>query len=144
MAKDKPDYQDAELTLRLYELRREAVMRESRNTINSKFWPKSYQDVVELTNPEHPMNAAFRQVTSYWEMVYGFARHGITPADFLVENNGEGLFLYVKIQPFIEQIRKDFNPLAFQNTEWLVKNSPAAQTALERIQGFIKRLTENK
>src|SRR5262245_6767734 len=106
MAADKPTFQDAELNLRLYDLRRETVMRASRDAVFAKFWPKTYEDVVAITKPDHPHNAAFRQVSSYFEMVYGMARHGIAHADYLVENNGEGLFLYAKVQPHLERFRK--------------------------------------
>ena len=45
MFQEKPDFHDAELVLRVYELRREPVMRESRGAVNQKFWPKTYEDV---------------------------------------------------------------------------------------------------
>ena len=71
----KLTYQDADIILRLYDMRRESVMRESRNAINAKFWPKSLEDVLAVTNKwENPLNQAFRQTSGYWEMVYGFAR----------------------------------------------------------------------
>ncbi len=144
MSKEKPDYQDADLILKLYELRREAVMRESRNTINGKFWPKSYEDIQAITKPEHPMNAAFRQTATYWEMVYGIAKHGIVNVDFLMESNGEGIFLYSKVLPFLEQFRKDFSPLAFQNAEWITKHSAAGLRLLEMFQTRIKAMMEPK
>ena len=44
MAKNKPTHADAHLVLELYDLRREAVMRESRKTIVT--WvPRSFDDV---------------------------------------------------------------------------------------------------
>ena len=51
---------------------------------------------------EHPLNAAYRQTATYWEMVYSMARHGIVSPAFWLENNGEGLFLFVKVEPFLE------------------------------------------
>src|SRR5258708_19610406 len=107
MAKEKPDYYDADIVLRLYEMRREEVMGESRRAINGQFWTKNYDDVAALTKPDHPMNAAFRQVSSYWEMVYGMAANGIVNAEYLMESNGEGLYLYAKVLPYIEQYRKE-------------------------------------
>ena len=53
MSDDRPDYKDAELTLKLYDLRREAVMRESRNAINGKFWPKSFEDIQAVAKLRH-------------------------------------------------------------------------------------------
>ena len=144
MRTDGPDYEDAELTLKLYDLRREAVMRESRNAINSKFWPKTYEDVVAITKPDHPQNAAFRQTSTYWEMVYGMAKHGIAHADFLIENNAEGLYLYAKICPHIERFRKDFWPMAFQNAEWITRNCEEGRKRFEAIQERVKKVLESK
>ena len=59
MSSQKPTYQDADLLLRVYELRRETLMRTSRDAING-FWPKSYDDVKAYTAPGHPVNAAWR------------------------------------------------------------------------------------
>lgn len=136
MAKKNPSHADAHLILELYDLRREAVMRESRKTIGAWF-PKDFADVVAITKGDDPKNAAWRQVSSYFEMAYGFARHGIVPADFLVENAGEGLFLYAKIEPHLRAFRKQFSPTAFKNSEWLVKKSPVAQ---ERMKLWRKRI----
>ena len=143
MAKSTPDHHDAELILKLYDLRRESVMRDSRNAINAKFWPKSYEDFIALTKPDHPQNAAFRQTSSYWEMVYGMARHGIVHGDYLIENNGEGLFLYAKIQPYLERFRKEqASPTAFQNAEWISKNTEEGKRRFETIQNRVKKMAE--
>jgi hypothetical protein len=145
MPKEKPDHHDADLILKLYELRREAVMRDSRNAINGKFWPKSYEDVLAITKPDHPMNAAFRQVSSYWEMTYGMAKHGIIHADFLIESGGEGLFLYAKIHPYLERFRKEnSSPTAFQNAEWISTQCTEGRKRFEMIQGRVRKMAEAK
>jgi len=144
MSKDRPDYYDADLILRLYDMRREAVMRESRNAINGKFWPKSYEDILAVANPEHPLNAAFRQTSSYWEMVYGMAKNGIVNPEYLLESNGEGMFLFAKVHPFLEQFRRDFSPLAFQNSEWITTHVPTGQKYFELISARVKKMLEGK
>jgi len=135
MPKKRPNHDDAQLILKLYDLRREPVMRESRQTI-ARWIPASFADVVALTKLDDPRNAAFRQVSSYFEMAYGFARHGILPADFLAENASEGLLLYAKIEPHLRTLRKEVSPTALQNTEWLVKKSAFAR---ERVKLYQKR-----
>ena len=110
MQKYFPDHIEAELVLKVYELRREPVMRESRDKINgSQFMPKSYEDVQAIRKPDHPLNAPFRQTSTYWELVYGLARHGIVHGDFLIESNGEGLILLDHIFPHLEQQREDLS-----------------------------------
>lgn len=143
MSKEKADYQDLELTLRLYEMRRESVTRQSRDALNLKFWPKSYDELKAVSSDiKHDFNGPWRQMTSYWEMVYGFARHGLCNADFLVENNGEGLFLFAKIKPFLEDFRRDNSPTAFQNTEWITQNCEMGKKRFEMICARVKALTE--
>ena len=41
MPKATPDHHDAELLIQVYDLRRESVMRESRQAILRDFWPKA-------------------------------------------------------------------------------------------------------
>lgn len=125
-ARKKPSHQDADLILKLYELRREPVMRESRTTM-AQWTPKSFEDVKSIIDFNHPSNAAWRQVTGYFEMAFGLARHGIVPADFLAENTSEGLLLFAKIEPFLKQFRKEISPTGFRNSEWIVRKSPWAK-----------------
>jgi len=135
--KESPDHHDAELVIRLYELRREAVMRESRSALATQFWPRSAEDVLALTRADHPLNAAWRQVGGYWEMVYGMARHGIVHADFLVDNNGEGLFLYAKVEPWLDALRAQSGPRAFRNAEWVARETEMGRTIAEMFRGRI-------
>jgi hypothetical protein len=136
MAKKRPGHADAQLILKLYELRRETVMRESRATMRA-WLPRTLEDVLAVVRGDDPKNAAWRQVTSYFEMAYGFARHGIVPPDFLAENAGEGLFLYAKIEPHLKEFRKSVSATAFRNTEWLARKSSVAR---ERMKLFRKRV----
>lgn len=130
------DHHDAELCLKLYDLRREAVMRQSRDAI-AKFLPRSFEDLIALTKPDHPQNAAWRQVSSYFEMAYSFARHGVAHADFLAENNAEGLLLFAKVKPYLKELREKTSPTAFFNAEWLAANSDSAK---QRVAIFEKRI----
>lgn len=125
--KDFPDHHDADIVLRLYEMRREPVMRESRNLLNRTFWPATADELLAVAKNDHPMNAAFRQVSTYWEMAYGMVRHGVLHADFMLDSNGEGLFLYARVAPFLEEYRRATSARAFRNAEWV-----ATQTDMGR------------
>jgi hypothetical protein len=126
MSSATPGFHDAELVLRLYELRREPVMRASRDTIAFGFWPGSFDDVAAILDLAHPDNAAWRQVSSYWEMVFGFGKRGIIDSEFLVENSGEGILLFMKLRAFLSPLR-EANPVAFQNLEWAATQTEAGQ-----------------
>ena len=144
MSQGKPDHHDAELVLKVYDLRRDEVMRASRHAINREFWPRTIEDVLAVLKPEHPQNAAFRQVASYWEMVYGFGRHGVVNPEFWLENNGEGLFLYAKAAPFVERLRQDWQPAAFRNAEWAATETAAGRRTFETFSGRVKKKLESR
>jgi hypothetical protein len=139
MSREHPDHHDAELVLRVYEMRREQVMRESRDAI-AQFWPQSYEDVIALTKADHPLNRAYRQVGSYWEMVYGMVRHGIVHPDYFLESNAEGFFLFAKVHPYLERYRQEANPSSFRNAEWAATQSPAGQRIYEIIKGRVAKM----
>lgn len=146
MTTKKPlTHEDANLVLKLYDLRRESVMRDSRSAVFGKFWPKSAAEVLEVMNsPEHPINAPLRQVSSYWEMAYGFARHGIIDPDFLIETSGEGLFLYAKIAPYLQDIRTQLSPTAFQNCQWMAEQTVEGKRRYETIAARVEKMRTGK
>jgi hypothetical protein len=144
MSKESPDHHDAELVLRVYELRREAVMRASRQEVNGTFWPRSFDEVIAVTRPNNPLNAAFRQVASFWEMVYGMPRHGIVNADYFLESNGEGLFLYARIAPFVERYRAEVSPGAFRNAEWAATQTETGRRLFEMFGARVKAKLETR
>jgi hypothetical protein len=140
LSKPTPDHHDAELLIKVYDLRREAVLRASRQAIQRDFWPKGWGDVEAVARPDHPLNAPYRQTGTYWEMVYSFVRHGIVHPAFWLEANGEGLFLFAKVEPYLRQVRESFNPTAFQNAEWVARECPEGRPIYERIQARVARM----
>ena len=140
---EKPNYHDADIVLRLYEMRREAKTREARDLLNFKFWPKSYDDIKEVQKPDNPMNFAWRQLNGYWEMVFGMARNGIVNPDYLTENNGEGIFFFAKIAPYIDEIRKAGSPNTCANVEWATKECEKGRQLFSYISEAVKKQTES-
>lgn len=139
--RDFPDHHDAELVLRLYDLRREAVMRESRSAVIKGFFPRSVEDVIAIYQPDHPLNAAWRQVTTYWEMAYSFARYGVVHADFLMENSGEGILFLARVYPYLAEYReKTGNTRVFMNAEWMLDHSPLARGRFERQRAQLEKM----
>jgi hypothetical protein len=104
-----------------------------------KFWPKSYEDIQAVMKPDHPINAAFRQVSSYWEMVYGMARYGVAHTDFLLESTGEGLFLFARVEPYLAAIRAATSPRAFSKAEWIANSSDLGKAILDNFRARVKK-----
>ena len=126
---------DAEIILKLYELRTEAVMREARAWVMGEFWPSTVGDVFDvLQNPGHPHNPHLRQVMSYWEMAAALVLHGAVSAELFVDTNGEGFFLLAKFAHILDGIREK-NPPFLTKTSELVNRF---QTAGQRYEAVLK------
>ena len=117
---------DAEIILKLYELRTETVMRQARAWMTGEFWPATAEEYFAVAdNPADPHNAWLRQVLTYWEMAAALVLHGAVSAELFVDSNGEGFFLLAKYAPILEEIRKKY-PVFLIKTEELVNRFSAA------------------
>jgi hypothetical protein len=131
--KDTPDYHDADLVLRLYDMRREAVMREARKALIAGWLPTTQAECLAITSGDHPLNAAYRQCSTYWEMAYGLVKHGIVHGDYLMESNGEGLLIFSRAEPWLAALREKSGPFAFVNAEWVATHTERGQAVAARF-----------
>ena len=130
-------HDDADLILKLYDLRREATMREARNWFFS-FNPTSVQDVIDALLGEH--SGHYRMVISYWDMAAAMVNNGAIDEQLFNETNGEHIFIYAKIQPVIEEIRTMFgSPEVLHNLETVVKRIPNIDEKITTMRERMKR-----
>jgi hypothetical protein len=135
-----PTHEDAQLILRLYELRREEKMRAARDWFTGTFFPESIEQIREIAAGRSEENTYFRMVVSYWDMAASFVEYGAMNGELFLESNGEMLVVWAKIEPFISQMRKDLDlPSYLINIEKVVSRSQWAQ---DRLQWFRKRIQE--
>lgn len=125
---------DAEIIIKLYQLRTETVMRQARAWVTGEFWPATIEEYVAVAaNPADPHNAWFRQVISYWEMAAAMVLHGAVSAELFVDCNGEGFFLLAKFAPILDAIREN-NPGFLIKTSELINRFSAAAQRFEAVQ----------
>jgi hypothetical protein len=121
-------HEDADLILKLYDLRREPVMREARNWMFT-FNPTTVEDVMAAMVGEH--SGHLRMVISYWDMACAMVTNGAIDEELFNQTNGEHIFVYMKIQPVIEGLRAMFDNQEFlKNLETVVKRIPEIETKL--------------
>lgn len=132
-----PTHHDAELVLRLYELRREPVMRENRDKFLRGFWPKDETEAVAVIALDHPLNVAYRQVTTYWEMAYALCKHGTLSPELLLDSSGEGLFAYARLEPYLAAIRAKTNPRTLRSTEWIANETELGKAVMVTMRGRV-------
>lgn len=117
--------QDAELILHLYELRREPVLRQARDWFRREFTATTREQLATQLAESDP-ERYFRMVTSYWEMAASFLVRGAVDADLFLDNCGEGLMVWRKVSPFIEELRKARNsPRYLANLEEVFRRAEA-------------------
>jgi hypothetical protein len=135
---------DAEIILKLYELRTEAVMRQARAWVGGEFWPATADEYFAVaSNPADPHNAFLRQVLSYWEMAAAMVVHGAVSAELFVDSNGEGFFLLAKFAPLLKEIREKNPGFLAKTSELVTRFSAAAQRyeiAQKNMEARSKRL----
>jgi hypothetical protein len=125
---------DAEIILKLYELRRETVMRQARAWVVGEFWPATADEYFAVAmNSADPHNAFVRQVITYWEMAAAMVLHGAVSAELFVDCNAEGFLLLAKFAPILEEIRQK-SPTFLARTSDLEKRFTAASARYEAAQ----------
>ena len=131
-------YEDANLILRLYELRREEKLREARQWFAAEFRPQTLDDVKAVLMPDHPHNTAFRMVISYWDMAASLAVRGPLDAELLLESAGELIGVWALVEPFIAELRQLVQlPEFLRNLEEVIQRVDWAPRRLAWIQARI-------
>ena len=143
---------DAQLILKLYDLRREAEMRKARNWWFVEFWPRTADDFLKIVfTPGTPQNNWLRQVHGYWSMAASFVLQGALSADLFLQPavSGEMFILLAKVHPFLKELReKAGDPEMFGTIEKVIMGSKYGRGRfkfmLKRVEMMRERLAPSK
>jgi hypothetical protein len=114
----QPTYDDANLLLRLYELRREDKLRQARHWFLFEFKPGAWSEVREGFFTGEEQDNYLRMVVSYWDMVCALVKQGVLNKDLFYTTNGEHLAVWNKTKIWVAGLREEFNnPLMLRNLE---------------------------
>ena len=134
----KPTTADAELILKLYDLRREAEIRKARNWWMATFWPENADDFMKIALAAGTQeNNWLRQVPGYWELAASLVVHGTLNETLFLEPafSGEMFLIFAKIHPFLKEVREKMqNPRMLANVESVIKKSKAGQERLKFVE----------
>ena len=141
----KPTPADAELLLKLYDLRREAESRKARNWWLVDFWPDTADDVMKVAQAMGTQeNNWLRQVAGYWELAASLVVHGTVNETLFLEPafSGEMFLIFAKLHPFLRDVREKMqNPRMLANVEKIIMKSKANQ---ERLKALEQRLAARR
>ena len=137
----KASAKDAQIVMQLYDLRREAKMREAREFVSS-FNPQSAEDVIKVaTGSGTQENTYFRQVFSYWNMAASLVVHGAVDKELFQSWSGEMVFVWAKIQPYISQLRAALGiPQFLDYIENVVEGDAQGRKRRQQVQERQKKL----
>jgi len=111
-------YDDVNLILRLFELRREDKMRHARDWFAKSFKVRTMEEFTKLCPPGYDTNTYFRMVTTYWEMVASFITAGVLNEELFFQSGLELLFVWERIRDLVPEMRKTFkNDAQYKNLE---------------------------
>ena len=133
-------YDDVNLLLRLYELRREARMRDARRWYATDFKVKTLAEFDAICPPGSTENESYRMVTSYWEMVASFVATGVLSKTVFFESGRELLYAYERLRSILPAMReRNKDPRYFRNLEtvaedyiaWYEEQAPGAHEPVD-------------
>ena len=138
-------YDDVNLVLRLYELRREEKLRAARKWFAANFKPANLEEALALCPAGSEQDAYYRMVTSYWEMVASFVTCGVLNQELFFQSGGELLYVWERLRDLAPEVRARYqNHMAYKNLEtvanayiqWMEKHNPGAYAAFSaRVRG---------
>ncbi|HVG84311.1 MAG TPA: hypothetical protein VM820_07320 [Vicinamibacterales bacterium] len=140
----RPTYDDANLILRLYDMRREARMRQARAWFTSKCkGVQSFDDLMKLAPAGSDENASYRQVVTYWDLVSSFIVSGILHKELFFQSGRELLLVWERVRDLVPSMRETYkDPNYLKNLETVGtefaaymkgQSAPAYEAFLKRI-----------
>jgi hypothetical protein len=133
---------DAELILRLYELRQEETLRKARKYMVFEFNPKTLEELRAVSrDTKSEFNPYWRQAMSFWEMAASLVLRGALDADLFLDSSLEGILIYAKFHHFHAETEKESGNPFMGQTRALIAKYPAAKA---RYEVFLKNFSVAK
>jgi hypothetical protein len=134
-------FESATLNLRLYELRREPVLREARQWYFAEFNPETFAEFAAIVSGER--NASFRMVLGYWDMAASLVTTGAIEAEAFRAAHGEIVSTFAKVQPFLAELRSRSGESEFcRHIETVVLGMPDAVAVMTRRRAALKAMNK--
>jgi hypothetical protein len=144
-------YDEVNLMLRLYDMRRESRLRQARAWFTEHFHPESPEEMMQRYPQGSEENTHIRMVISYWDMVAGIVNRGLINDELFFDSNGEIWVVWDRMRSIVPTWRAAFkNPHLFQNIEetckrletWREKRAPGSTAAMRQMMGEAKPKTK--
>ena len=118
----KPTHEQAQLHLQVYDLRREARLRQARDWFQQKFGAENLEEAMKVAAPGTEGGTFFGMVIGYWEQACALLNYGLLHEDLFFETSGEFFFVWETLKTIVPQFREQFKePNMLKNLEQAAK-----------------------
>jgi len=137
----KPTHEQAQLQLQVYDLRREARLRQARDWFQQNYHPETLEDAMRLAAPGTEHGTYLGMVFGYWEQVCALLNYGLLHEDLFFETSGEFFGVWEQLKAVVPQFRQAFHDpnllgniekAAKRFEEWSEKRSPGHIAAMRQ------------
>src|SRR5216684_204951 len=130
----KPTHEQAQLHLQVYELRREARLRQARDWFFKNYIVKTFEDTMRIAAPGTESGALAGMVISYWEQACALLNYGLLHEDLFFETSGEFFGVWERVKPIVPHARQK---LTGRGTKQAHRQRDGAATAMRTYQGSV-------
>ena len=116
----KPSHADAELVIRLYEMRRDPELRRARQWFLTSFKAATWADIKTRYLSFDDEDRWFRMVTSYWELVGTLVNRGVLHSELFFDHTGEDVVTWERCKAWVAGARADIRPTYLYQFERMV------------------------
>ena len=142
----KPTHEQGQLHLQMYDLRREARLREGREWFFKNYIVETFDDAARIAAPGTEAGALAMMVLSYWDQACAFLNYGLLHEDLFFETSGEFFGVWELAKPMVPQARErlankqylgHLEKAAQRYEVWIERRAPGHIAAMR---GFIKQM----
>ena len=137
-----PTHEKAQLHLQVYDLRREAKLRQARDWFFKNYFVNTLEDSNRIAPPGTENGALAMMVLGYWDQTCALLNYGLLHEDLFFETSGEFFGVWERIKPIIAEGRKRFaNPQFLGHLEkaaerfeaWSERRNPGHIAAMRQM-----------
>src|SRR3979411_1511801 len=138
----QPTHEQAQLHLQVYEMRREAKLRQARDWYFKNYLVESFDDSMRVAAPGTENGALAMMVLSYWEQACALLNYGLLHEDLFFETSGEFFGVWERVRGIIQEGRKQFSNQQFlahlekaakRYETWIEARSPGHLAAMREF-----------
>src|SRR6185503_7425972 len=129
----KPTHEQAQLQLQVYDLRREARLRQARDWFQQNYKAETFEEAMSIAPMGSEQGTFVGMVFGYWEQACALLNHGLLHEDLFFETSGEFFGVWEALKPVVPEFREKFvdanllsnlEKAAKRYEEWYERRSP--------------------